>query len=63
MLKTVVTDKQCRPGHNHNNDGKNERTINIVSTVGLVRNVGQANYTEANSGQAGVIGFTKVVTA
>lgn len=34
------------------------RIINIASVVGLVGNVGQANYSAA---KAGVIGFTKSV--
>ena len=34
------------------------RIINIASVVGLVGNVGQANYSAA---KAGVIGFTKTV--
>lgn len=34
------------------------RIINVASVVGLVGNVGQANYSAA---KAGVIGFTKTV--
>lgn len=34
------------------------RIINIASVVGLVGNIGQANYSAA---KAGVIGFTKTV--